>query len=330
MTPAAASTIAKPSGPTRRGPLSWIAVRYRGLLAWITARGRGLALTNLIAQGAIIATGGAVRLTDSGLACPTAPLCEPGSLFPTRAALDNAHTYVEFGNRLVSVVLIVIAGLLAIAIWRSRPSLRRWGLLPVAGVFAQAVLGAVSVHVKLNPLLIGAHMMISVALVWASMWLYLRYRDAPRRVGGPSLNLARRASLVLFACVVVLGTITTGSGPHSGDPAATARLGIDPGHAAKAHALAVWAFVAVVAYLVIVLRQRRAEARVAGVAGADAGDDVARRAVAWLAALTLAQGAIGYTQYALGLPILVVELHLVGIAALAAAHSAAFYVTRRA
>lgn len=319
---APAPTAPAPSGPdapARRGPLAWIA-----------AHGRGLALTNLIAQGAIVATGGAVRLTNSGLACPTAPLCEPGSLFPTRAALDNAHTYVEFGNRLVSVVLITIAGLLAVAIWRSRPALRWWGLLPVVGVFAQAVLGAVSVHVKLNPLVIGAHMMISVALVWASMWLLLRYRDAPRRASGPSLNLARRASLALFAAVVVLGTITTGSGPHSGDPEATERLGIDPALAAKAHALAVWAFVAVVAYLAIVLWRRRAEVGGVGAGGGASSDGAARRAVAWLAAVTLAQGAIGYTQYALGLPILVVELHLIGIAALAAAHSAAFHLTRRA
>ena len=292
-------------------------------LTWIAARTRGLALTNLIAQGAIIATGGAVRLTDSGLACPTAPLCEPGSLFPTRAALDNAHTYVEFGNRLVSVVLITIAGLLAVALWRSRPALRWWGLLPVAGVFAQAVLGAVSVHVKLNPLVIGAHMLISVALVWASMWLLLRVRDAAPRASGPSLALARWGSLVLLAVLVVLGTVTTGSGPHSGDPEATERLGIDPAHAAKAHALAVWAFVAVVAYLAIVVR-RRAPGAVAG------PDDVARTAVGWLVVVTLAQGAIGYTQYALGLPILVVEFHLIGIAALSAAHSAAFHLTRRA
>ena len=317
MTTAATRKTTAPSAP--------VTPRRQGPVAWIAARGRGLALTNLIAQGAIIATGGAVRLTNSGLACPTAPLCEPGSLFPTRAALDNAHTYVEFGNRLVSVVLIAIAGLLAVAIWRSRPALRWWGLLPVVGVFAQAVLGAVSVHVKLNPLVIGAHMMISVALVWASMWILLRYREAPRRASGPTLNLARRASLALFAAVVVLGTITTGSGPHSGDPEATKRLGIDPAHAAKAHALVVWAFVAVVAYLVVVLWRRRTAA-----VGADAGEAAARRVVAWLAAITLAQGAIGYTQYALGLPILVVELHLIGLAALAAAHSAAFALTRRA
>ncbi len=322
MTTAAARRKTTPSTSARTAPPT---PPRRRPIAWIAARGRGLALTNLIAQGAIIATGGAVRLTDSGLACPTAPLCEPGSLFPTRAALDNAHTYVEFGNRLVSVVLITIAGLLAIAIWRSRPTLRWWGLLPVVGVFAQAVLGAVSVHVKLNPLVIGAHMMLSVALVWGSMWLLLRYRDAPRRASGPSLTLARWVSLALFAAVVVLGTITTGAGPHSGDPEATARLGIDPGHAAKAHAFVVWAFVAVVAYLAIVLLRRRAEE-----GGGGAGEGAARRAIAWLAAITVAQGAIGYTQYALGLPILVVELHLIGIASLAAAHSAAFHLTRRA
>ena len=315
--PAVPGTTSGP--PTRRGPVAWIA-----------ERGGGLALTNVIAQGAIIATGGAVRLTNSGLACPTAPLCEPGSLFPTRAALDNAHTYVEFGNRLVSVVLITIAGLLAIAIWRSRPALRWWGLVPVVGVFAQAVLGAVSVHVKLNPLVIGAHMMISVALVWTSMWLLLRLRDAPRRASRPSLNLARRASLALFFAVVVLGTITTGSGPHSGDPSATERLGIDPAHAAKAHALVVWAFVAVVACIAVVLWRRRADAGDNAAGDDAAGDDAARRAVAWLAGITLAQGAIGYTQYALGLPILVVELHLIGLASLAAAHSAAFTLTRRA
>jgi len=291
-----------------------------GVLSWIGRRGRGLVLANLIAQGAIIVTGGAVRLTDSGLACPTAPLCEPGSLFPTRAALDNAHTYVEFGNRLVSVVLVVIAGLLAIAVWRTRRDLRWWGLVPVLGVFAQAVLGAVSVHLELNPVIISSHMLLSVVLVWTSMWLYLRYVDAPSRASGPSLALARRAAIVLFAGVVVLGTITTGSGPHSGDPNATERFGIDPSDAAKAHALTVWAFVAVVGYLAWSLWRRREET----------GEAVARRAVAWLVGATLAQGAIGYTQYALGLPILVVELHLVGVAALSAATSAAFFLTRRA
>ncbi len=295
--------------PTRRSPITWI-----------ERRGRGLVLANLIAQGVIIVTGGAVRLTDSGLACPTAPLCEPGSLFPTRASLDNAHTYVEFGNRLVSVVLVVIAGLLAIAVWRTRRDLRWWGLVPVFGVFAQAVLGAVSVHLGLNPVVISSHMLLSVVLVWTSMWLYLRYTNAPDRPSGPPLALARRAALVLFAGVVVLGTITTGSGPHSGDPDATERFGIDPSDAAKAHALTVWLFVAAVGYLAWSLWRRREEA----------GEAVARRAVGWLVAATLAQGAIGYTQYALGLPILVVELHILGVAALSAATSAAFFLTRRA
>ncbi len=295
--------------PTAEGPLSRL-----------ERRGRGLVLANLIAQGAIIVTGGAVRLTSSGLACPTAPLCEPGSLFPTRAALDNAHTYVEFGNRLVSVVLVVIAALLAIAVWRTRRELRWWGLVPVVGVFAQAVLGAVSVHLDLNPVVISSHMLLSVALVWTSMWLYLRYTAAPDRTSGPTLALARRAMLVLFAGVVVLGTITTGSGPHSGDPHATDRFGIDPSHAAKAHALTVWAFVVVVAYLAVILRRRR-----------DVADEAAsRRAAAWLVGATLAQGAIGYAQYALGLPILLVELHLVGVAALSATVSATFFLTRRA
>jgi len=226
-------------------------------------------------------------------------------------------------------VLITIAGVLAIAIWRSRPALRWWGLLPVVGVFAKAVLGAVSVHVKLNPLVIGAHMLISVALVWASMWLLLRVRGAAPRSSGPSLALARWGSLALFAVLVVLGTVTTGSGPHSGDPEATERLGIDPADAAKTHALAVWAFVAVIAYLAFALRRRAGGSGVKGAGGDTAGDDAVRTAVRWLCVATLAQGAIGYTQYALGLPILVVELHLIGIGALSAAHSAAFHLTRR-
>ena len=288
----------------------------RGLDA-VSNRGRGLTIANIIAQGGIIVTGAAVRLTDSGLGCSSWPQCEPGEFTPEFHDATSYHPFVEFGNRTMTGVLLVVAALLAIAVWRTRRDMRWWGLVPGIGVVAQAVLGAIVVYANLNPWLVAPHLWLSAGLVWIAVYIALRYRNAPRREGR-ALTPLRIANLGIFIVVVFLGALTTGAGPHSGDPDATERLALDPVEIAKAHAGSVWLFLITFAALIWLMRRDRS---------AGTKDEV-RKAWLLLGAATLLQGAIGYAQYILGLPIVLVELHLLGVATLSAAMSAFYYLAR--
>ena len=285
---------------------------------------RGLTIANIFAQGGIIVTGGAVRLTGSGLGCSTWPQCEPGHFTPEAFDASNIHPYVEFGNRTLTGVLAVVTVALAIAMWNSRRELRWWGLVPLLGVVGQAVLGGIVVLAKLNPVLVSPHLLLSMGLVWQAVWLALRFRDAPRRDSNVCIKKMLRTSTVLLCGLLVLGTLTTGAGPHSGDAAATERLGLDPTKIAQAHAGVVWLFIAVLAYLVWRVRNDRSEG-----SGIDGKADEVRKAWMVLVGVTLAQGAIGYIQFFTGLPEVIVGMHLAGAATLTAAHSAAYYLLKR-
>ena len=289
--------------------------RFRNFLGRHT---RALTIANIWAQGGIIVTGGAVRLTGSGLGCSTWPQCEPGEFTPQAFGESSIHPYIEFGNRLLTFVLLMVAIALAVAIWNSRRELRWWGLVPLLGVVGQAIVGGITVLTDLNPVVVAPHLLLSMALVWQAVWLALRFRSAPRREGS-CIKKPLRTSLVLLVGLLVLGTLTTGAGPHSGDAGATERLGLDPTEIAKAHAAVVWFFIAVLAYLVWKVRNDRS---------AGSRDEV-RKAWIVLAAVTLAQAAIGYVQFFTGLPELIVGAHLAGAAALTAAHSAAYYLLKR-
>lgn len=286
----------------------------------------GVAVANLVAQMLIILTGGVVRLTASGLGCSTWPECEPGEFTPVFHEEVSFHPFIEFGNRTLTGVLGVIALALVVVILFSpatrgrSTAVRVLGLVPFVGVLVQAVLGGITVLVDLHPAVVGFHFVISAGLVWASAALVARLREgdgAPRA----ALDLTgRRASwvhavpavfFVLTAVVVVLGVITTGAGPHSGDSEVGYRFDwIDPARAARIHAMAVWAFVAA---LVVTLLATR------GPVSATTAPGRARRAWWVLLAVTLAQGLIGYVQYFTGLPIGLVALHLFGSAALVTA-----------
>ena len=301
--------------PTRTSPLSSVWTRFA---AFLGRHARGLSLANIATQGGIIVTGGAVRLTGSGLGCSTWPQCEPGKFAPIDVPENGLHPFIEFGNRTLTGVLLVVAAALAIAVWNTRRELRWWGLVPLLGVVAQAIVGGITVLTDLNPVVVAPHLLLSTALVWQAVWLALVYRDAPRRRGA-CIKPWLRASSLLLVVLLVLGTLTTGAGPHSGDADATNRLGLDPALIARAHALTVWAFIAVLAVVVWRVRRDRSE-----------GDkDEVRKAWVVLVAVTLAQGGIGYIQYFTGLPELIVGMHLAGAAALTAAHAAAYYLLRR-
>lgn len=273
--------------------------------AWV----HRLVWANLVAQIGIIVTGGAVRLTGSGLGCSTWPQCEPGAFTPRFHQATSAHTYIEFGNRTVTGVLLVISLALAVTVWRDRTQAtwyRRLALVPLAGVVAQAVIGGITVLVKLNPAVVGVHMLVSLTLVAASAVLVSRGPWAPPRaaVGARAVLLAN-VLVAVGGVLMVLGIVVTGAGPHGGDDEYAYRYAIDPVLAAKAHAGAVWVFVALVGACLWTLRSEAVPAAV-------------RRAWYALAVVTLAQGLIGYVQYFTGLPEVVVGTHLLGTGVLAA------------
>lgn len=266
-------------------------------------------VANLVAQIGIVVTGGAVRLTGSGLGCSTWPQCEPGQFAPVFHEAATYHRFVEFGNRTLTGVLGVIALAVAVLVWSNRDRIGsyRWlGLAPLVGVAAQAVIGGVIVLLHLHPAWVSLHFLVSMLLVVTSTLLVHRSRegDGPRiPVVGP---LARRLApvlAVLLAVVLALGAITTGAGPHSGDAEVGYRFALDPYLMARVHAASVWLFIGVLVALLWLTRR---------------GPYLLRRRGWVMVALVALQGAIGYVQVATDLPVLLVLLHMLGAALLAA------------
>lgn len=283
---------------------------------------RRVLVANLVGQVGIVVTGGAVRLTGSGLGCSTWPQCEPGQFTPVRHEAASFHPFVEFGNRTLTGVLVVLAVAALWVVWRQpgrRRGLRLLAAVPLLGVLAQAVIGGLTVLVDLHPAWVGSHLLVSLALISASTALVLRERapDGPARwaVGGP-LRAGVLALVPLAALVHTLGTVVTGSGPHSGDDDAAYRYALDPVAITRAHSLAVWAFLTVLVAVAVALGRR------AGRVGADPALLAGRRRTAELLGLSLAQGAIGYLQYLLDLPVVLVGLHMLGASLLVVAQTA--------
>ncbi|GAA1874214.1 COX15/CtaA family protein [Lapillicoccus jejuensis] len=269
----------------------------------------------LVANAAIVLTGGLVRLTGSGLGCPTWPRCTDES-FVAHPQL-GIHGAIEFGNRLLTYVLILVVLGTLVVVWRWARTSRslRWhaGLL-LAGIPLQGVIGGISVLTRLNPWVVGLHMILSMVLVSASAWLVLRVRRLTRGAGARAPLAARRlaaASYVVAWVAVWLGTVVTGAGPHAGDLDAR-RNGLDTQTVSHVHAWSVYLLVALTLATVVVLRR--------------AGGSATRSAVVLLA-VELAQGVVGFVQYFTGLPVAVVALHLVGACVLVAAVTWVLVVT---
>jgi cytochrome c oxidase assembly protein subunit 15 len=264
-----------------------------------------LALANVVANGAIIVTGGVVRLTGSGLGCPTWPRCTEES-FVTTPELAG-HGVIEFGNRLLTFVLTAVAVALLVAVFRSsRRDLRPLAVLAFLGIPAQAAIGGVTVLTGLNPWTVAVHFLVSVVLTAVATVLWLRSREPG--VGQP---LVRRPIALLVggiaavtAAVLVLGTIVTGSGPHSGDVDADDvptgdRMGFDIELVSQLHADVVFLLVGLTIALLVALYATDAPGRV-------------RRAARDLLAIQLLQGVIGFVQYFTHLPVVLVLLHMLG------------------
>ena len=264
-----------------------------------------VALANVVANGAIVVTGGAVRLTGSGLGCPTWPRCAGGSLVPTRELA--VHGVIEFSNRMLTFVLTVVVVATVVAVFRSpRRDLRLLAVLNLLGIPAQALLGGMTVLTGLNPWLVAAHFLLSMVLVAIATILWLRSREPGMGtclLSRPFLLLIRLVGVVT-AAVLLVGTVVTGSGPHSGDPGA-GRTGLDPQEVSQAHADLVFLLIGMTAALLL------------GLYATDAPDRV-RRAVRDLLVVELAQGVVGFVQYFTKLPIALVLLHMLGAVLIAA------------
>ena len=259
------------------------------------------AWASLVANTVIILTGGLVRLTASGLGCPTWPRCTDESFVPQREL--GVHGVIEFGNRLLTYVLVALAVATLVAVWRwagSTRGMRRLALLMALGIPFQGVIGGITVLTDLNPWIVALHLVLSLGLVTASTVLVLRVRESPV---GHGTAPARRLVVATFAAlwvVVYLGTIVTGSGPHAGD-VDVPRNGIDPQLMSHVHAIGVYVLVGLTVASVVALR----------------GTPAVRPAVVLLVA-ELAQGLIGFVQYFTDLPVALVAAHLVGAAVLVA------------
>jgi heme a synthase len=284
--------------------------------AWLRrpATLRRLALASLIANVGIVVTGGAVRLTSSGLGCPTWPSCTDSSLTPTRAYA--AHGIIEFTNRQLTFVLsvLVLATLLVAVLTRRQLKL---AVLLAASIPAQAVLGGITVLTKLNPWTVAAHFLLSMAIIAVAFALWWRVRDdfaSPGSTAGPAsaalraavgpaaLRAAAWAIVALTAAVLAIGTVVTGSGPHAGDKLANGaghRIGLDPASVSQLHADVVMLLIGVSLGFAVLAQAAGASARL-------------RRAGWVLLAVELAQALIGFVQYFTHVPAVLVGFHMLG------------------
>ena len=254
-------------------------------------------LVNLFAQSAIIATGAIVRITKSGLGCPTWPQCVGDSIVPLANQTESFHKYIEFGNRLLTFVLVIVAALLVFTIWRNPAlkSLRVLSLAPIVGTLIQAILGGVTVLTGLHPLTVSAHFLTSIVLVALSHTLLRRYMSL-----GDQKRQNRSANVLVLSSfvTVVLGTLVTGSGPHSGDKEVSSRYEFDLSTIANIHAKSVWIYFVIL--IVLAFKQYR-----------NANHEI-RRSFAVVALVVVSQGLLGYYQFFQGAPETLVFAHIIG------------------
>lgn len=252
----------------------------------------------LFLQAALVVTGGAVRLTGSGLGCPTWPECTPGSYTPVPHQAEEAlHVWIEFANRLLTFVLVIAAVVVLAAVLRTgRKDLRGLALGQFLGIFGQGVLGGITVLTDLHPLPVAGHLILSIILIAGATSLRAQ-RFAPKVAEKPASLTKKIASVYVITtfAVIVLGTLVTGSGPHAGDEKAR-RFGFDIQTVAWIHAdVVIFLLGTTFAFFVAT------------------GTSVAtKRRLKIFTVIALAQGAIGYIQYFTGIPEVLVAAHLLG------------------
>ena len=286
-------------------------------------------IVNLVAQAGIVLTGATVRLTASGLGCPTWPECVAGSIAPTSEQTEAFHKYIEFGNRLLTFVILFVALTSLIAVLQlnqdrvkagleKRRSLIVLALGIILGIFVQAILGGITVLTGLHPLTVAAHFMVSIGLITLATILLVKAQESNDRP--ISLQVAKpiafgmKLHIWIVLLVIALGTLVTGSGPHAGDTNDIVRLGFEFREITTAHAALVWLFVGLTGGLLVAL------------ISTSAPKPVVKQA--WIVTgICIAQGIVGYVQFFTGLPWGLVAIHVLG-ACLLWIYSLKFYLSR--
>lgn len=267
---------------------------------------RRLSLTNVVVNVLIIVTGGAVRLTGSGLGCPTWPNCQPGAFHATPAM--GIHGAIEWSNRLFGFVVAVVAiATLLATVFRKprRASLIKLALLVAIGVPLQAVIGLITVTTDLNPWVVSCHFLVSVGVLAAAYLGYVRSGEPDGIVEQstpPAFRLLARLITVVALVAIVLGVIVTGSGPHAGDPDSP-RIPLDSAAMAQLHVDSVFLLLGLTLAAGLAAVALNAPSRVT-------------KAIWVLLGIELAQGAIGFVQFFTGLPEVLVGAHMLGSAIL--------------
>ncbi|MEU6292370.1 COX15/CtaA family protein [Streptomyces sp. NPDC046988] len=282
-----------------RNPLAFIAARWTPDPRTV----RRAALVALIMSVVIVVTGGAVRLTGSGLGCPTWPKCTDDSL--TNTSEMGVHGVIEFGNRMLTYVLCAAVGWAIIAARSQKPfrrSLTRLGWAQFWIVMGNAILGGIVVLVGLNPYTVAAHFLLSSALIAVATVMWQRTREgdaAPRPLVGKPVQQMVWVLTVVSVLLIAVGTVVTGAGPHAGDSSEVERMPVDWETVSKAHAVLAWIVVTLTFALWFVLK------------AVDAPKGPLSR-TRDLFLVLLAQGVIGYVQYFTDLPEVLVGLHMLG------------------
>lgn len=253
----------------------------------------------LFLQSALVITGGAVRVTGSGLGCPTWPECTPGSYTPVPGQAEGAlHAWIEFGNRLLTFALLFVALATVIAILRAgRRDLRFLGATQVLGILGQGVLGGITVLTDLNPLAVGSHLLLSILLIAAATSLQSRRHHPYVRTSSTQVRISRLsiAHINVAFIAITIGTLVTGSGPHAGDVDAP-RLDFAITTITRFHSLSVWLLMGIT---IVFLFSKSLNFET-------------KRWLRIFLVLAVAQGGLGYIQYFLGVPEGLVVLHLLG------------------
>ena len=252
----------------------------------------------LFAQAAIVVTGGAVRLTGSGLGCPTWPECTPGSYTPKPYQVEEqVKVWIEFGNRLLTFVLVLVAILVLISVLAGRrKDLRGLALGQVLGIVGQGILGGITVLTGLHPATVAAHFLLSIILIAGATSLRAqRFGSLEKQEPEPLVKKIATAHILVSFLVLFIGTLVTGSGPHAGDATAE-RFPFDLRTMAWIHADSVIALFGITFGFFV----------------ARGVSDHTKKRLKIFLAIALGQGLIGYVQWFNDLPELLVGLHLAG------------------
>ncbi len=252
-------------------------------------------------QSGLLISGGAVRITGSGLGCPTWPKCTSASFTPVpHQAQGQVHVWIEFGNRLITLGLLAVSILAVVLVVRlKRTDLRNLAIASLVGILLQIPLGGITVLTHLNPLAVASHFLLSIILIAVCTSLFERRNAATQtfEIVRPGVRIISRAHLVLTALVIAVGTVVTGSGPNAGDSSAP-RFHIHFKFIAWMHADLVIGLVVLTALMFALTSQY----------------PMLRKRVAIFGVVALAQGSDGFLQYYRGLPELLVGAHLLGVA----------------